>query len=138
VAAFLLHDPTFPRSVLHCFNRAATLLAKVEAAAERQEPSASLLAIRATVERLTSADIASVIQSGIHDELTRVVNTAASVCDQLNHDFFDPTTEWEPDTVVSSIKRELATKVSVAPSREPEIELSPSSEVESTQSQSQA
>ncbi len=93
VAAFLLQDPTFPRSVRHCFERAAVLMASVEVAAERQGPTASLTAIRSMVERLRSADIVSVIQSGLHEELTRVVETAATVCDELNREFFDPTTD---------------------------------------------
>jgi uncharacterized alpha-E superfamily protein len=92
VAEFLLQDPTFPRSVLHCFERALGLIQRVEIAAERPEPTASSRAIRATVERLRSTNIASVIASGLHEELTQVVNTAASVCEQLHHDFFDPTT----------------------------------------------
>jgi len=44
------------------------------------------------VDRLRSQDITSVIQSGLHAELTHVVATTAGVCDQLHHDFFDPST----------------------------------------------
>jgi uncharacterized alpha-E superfamily protein len=104
VAAFLLQDPTFPRSVLHCFERALELIARIERAAERREPTASSRAIRAMVERLRATNIGSVIQSGLHEELTRVVETAASVCEQLHHDFFDPTKGpvVEPEPLVDS------------------------------------
>ncbi|HWO12146.1 MAG TPA: alpha-E domain-containing protein [Polyangiaceae bacterium] len=95
VAGFLLQDPSFPRSVRHCYERAEQSLAKIEAAAERRRPTASLLAVRAMVERLSSQDIGSVIQSGLHAELTHVVNTTAAVCEQLHHDFFDPSTEFD-------------------------------------------
>jgi uncharacterized alpha-E superfamily protein len=93
VAAFLLQDPTFPRSVRHCFERAQQALANIEVAAERRRPTPSLIAVRAMVERLRAQNIVSVIQLGLHTELTHVVETTASVCDQLHHDFFDPSTE---------------------------------------------
>lgn len=95
VAGFLLQDPSFPRSVRHCYERAEESLDKIEAAAERRRPTASLIAVRAMVDRLRSQDITSVIQSGLHAELTHVVETTASVCDQLHHDFFDPSTEFD-------------------------------------------
>jgi uncharacterized alpha-E superfamily protein len=93
VAAFLLQDPTFPRSVRHCFERAEEALGNIEVAAERRLPTPSLVAVRAMVDRLRSQNIVSVIQSGLHAELTHVVETTAGVCDQLHHDFFDPSTE---------------------------------------------
>lgn len=95
VAEFLLQDPTFPRSVRHCFERAAELTLSVQAAAERKQPTASLEATRAMLERLRSADISSVIAAGLHAELTRVVDAVALICDQLNADFFDPAPELD-------------------------------------------
>lgn len=95
VAAFLLQDPTFPRSVRHCFERAEESLGKIEIAAERSGPTPSLIAIRSMVERLRSQNIVSVIQSGLHAELTHVVETTAMVCEQLHRDFFDPITELD-------------------------------------------
>jgi uncharacterized alpha-E superfamily protein len=95
VAAFLLQDPTFPRSVRHCFERAAESLGKIEVAAERRRPTPSLLAIRSMGERLLSQNIVSVIRSGLHTELTHVVETTAMVCEQLHRDFFDPITEFD-------------------------------------------
>jgi len=95
VAAFLLQDPTFPRSVRHCFERAEEALGNIELAAERRRPTPSLVAVRSMVDRLRSQNIASVIQLGLHAELTHVVDTTASVCEQLDHDFFDPITEFD-------------------------------------------
>jgi uncharacterized alpha-E superfamily protein len=95
VVAFLLQDPTFPRSVLHCFERAEEALGNIEVAAERRRSTPSMVAIRSMVDRLRAQNIVSVIQSGLHDELTHVVNTTANVCDQLHHDFFDPSTEFD-------------------------------------------
>jgi uncharacterized alpha-E superfamily protein len=93
VAAFLLQEPNFPRSVLHCLERAVALILRVQAAAGRNAPSASFLATRALLDQVRSLNISSVLQSGLHQELTRVVDTVASVCVQLNRDFFDPSAD---------------------------------------------
>lgn len=138
VAAFLLHDPTFPRSVLHCFERAEELLSGIETAAQRKAASPSLERVRDMVSRLRSSDIAAVIKSGLHEELTEVVNTAAAVCNQLHEDFFDPTTE----DLVSSVRSEPSPKAEHAIASvvrpKPEAELLPESERKPTQSQSQS
>jgi hypothetical protein len=39
-----------------------------------------------------------VLHSGLHEELTRVVDTVALVCDELQRDFLDPTAAPEPAT----------------------------------------
>jgi uncharacterized alpha-E superfamily protein len=123
VAAFLLQDPTFPRSVRHCFERAEEALGNIELAAERRRPTPSLSAVRSMVDRLRSQNIVSVIQSGLHAELTHVVNTTASVCEQLHHDFFDPSTERD----IELASRAPEARTSAAPAPAP-----------STQSQSQS
>jgi uncharacterized alpha-E superfamily protein len=99
VAAFLLQDPTFPRSVRHCFERAEESLGNIEVAAERRRPTPSLVAVRSIVDRLRSQNIVSVIKSGLHAELTHVVDTTGSVGDQLHHDFFDPSTDLDVEQV---------------------------------------
>jgi len=93
VAAFLLQDPSFPRAVRHCFERAEESLGQIELAAERRSPTPSLVAVRAMVDRLRVQNIVNVVQTGLHAELTHVVDTTASVCEQLHQDFFDPSTE---------------------------------------------
>lgn len=95
IAEFLLQDRTFPRSVRHCFERAAELVHAVQAAAERKRPTAPLEATLAMLERLRSANISSVIASGLHAELTRVVDAVALICHQLHEDFFDPPAELD-------------------------------------------
>jgi hypothetical protein len=78
------------------------------------------------VSRLRASDIA-VIKSGLHEELTRVANTAAEVCIQLHDDFFDPTIEPAPE-VASAVRLELGPKPEqavasvVRPTPEPDLE----------------
>jgi uncharacterized alpha-E superfamily protein len=95
VAEFLLRDPSFPRSVLHCFERAELRIRRIEAATARSAPTASLKALQGLLTHLRDAKITSVLQSGLHEELTRVVDTTALVCSQLQRDFLDPTSEPE-------------------------------------------
>ena len=91
VAEFLLRDPSFPRSVLHCFERAELLLRRIEAATARVASTDSLKALQAMLAHLRQARITDVLHAGLHEELTRVVETGALVCDHLQRDFLDPT-----------------------------------------------
>jgi hypothetical protein len=45
---------------------------------------------------LRNAKIADVLHAGLHEELTRVIDTAALVCDHLQHDFLDPSEPQAP------------------------------------------
>ncbi|MEO8183104.1 MAG: alpha-E domain-containing protein [Deltaproteobacteria bacterium] len=96
VVDFLLRDASFPRSALHCFDRAERLLRRIEAATLRSAPTTSLTALQAILKHLREAKITDVLHSGLHEELTRVVDTVALVCDHLQRDFLDPTAEPEP------------------------------------------
>jgi uncharacterized alpha-E superfamily protein len=95
VVEFLLRDPSFPRSVLHCFERAERRARQIEAVAERSAPTASLTALQAMLKHLREAKMTDVLHAGLHEELTRVVDTVALVCNELQRDFLDPTSEPE-------------------------------------------
>jgi len=90
VAEFLLRDPSFPRSVLHCFERAEQLLRRIEAATARVAATDSLKCLQAMIMHLRQAKITDVLHAGLHEELTRVVETGALVCDHLQRDFLNP------------------------------------------------
>jgi uncharacterized alpha-E superfamily protein len=91
VAEFLLRDVSFPRSVSHCLERAEQVLRRIEAATGRAEPTATLLAVQEIARHVRESKISSVLHAGLHEELTRVVDTVALVCAQLQRDFLDPT-----------------------------------------------
>lgn len=97
VVEFLLRDPRFPRSVMHCFERAEHLLRSIERATARAASTNSLKALQDILEHLRLAKIADVLHAGLHEELTRVVETVALVGDHLQHDFLDPTATPEPE-----------------------------------------
>jgi uncharacterized alpha-E superfamily protein len=95
VAEFLLRDPSFPRSVLHCFERAELLLRRIEAATGRVSATDSLQCLQAMIAHLRQTKITDVLHAGLHEELTRVVETGALVCGHLQRDFLDPVVEPE-------------------------------------------
>ena len=112
VVEFLLRDPSFPRSVLHCFERAELLLRRIEAATARVVATESRQALQAMIAHLRQAKITDVLHAGLHEELTRVVDTGALVCDHLRRDFLDPTAAPEADPEAAPEAPELEHTVS--------------------------
>jgi uncharacterized alpha-E superfamily protein len=95
VADFLLRDPSFPRSVLHCLDRAVLLIRQIQNATGRSAATASLRAAEELAERLSATRMSAPVQASLHDELTRVVDTVALICKELHREFFDPTEQPE-------------------------------------------
>ncbi|MEY4549852.1 MAG: hypothetical protein RL685_6047 [Pseudomonadota bacterium] len=104
VAEFLLRDVSFPRSVLHCFERAERVLRRIEAATGRDAPTATLLALQEISRHVRESKINSVLHGGLHEELTRVVDTVASVCEKLQQDFLDPTVDPTVEPTVAPVE----------------------------------
>jgi len=118
VAEFLLRDPSFPRSVLHCFERAEQLLRRIEAATARVAATDSLQCLQAMIAHLRQAKITDVLHAGLHEELTRVIETGALVCDHLQRDFLNPVDAPEPEPeALSQLQRQTQTQ-SASPSSE--------------------
>jgi uncharacterized alpha-E superfamily protein len=91
VAEFLLFDPRFPRSVLHCLDRAWHLLRRVSSPDELPPIGAASQALLSSLlERMLGEGIAQVVQAGLHDEITRIVDATTAVCSAVHADFFDP------------------------------------------------
>lgn len=88
VAGFLLLDPAFPRAVLHCLLRAANFLSLIggNGTASRGGPSARRL--DELLARLRSRTIHQVIEHGLHEELTSLVEDLAVICQTVQTDYF--------------------------------------------------
>jgi uncharacterized alpha-E superfamily protein len=96
VAEFLLFNRRFPRSVTYCLTEAVERLERVRGGnldASPAEPVAQLISLR---ERLSNMTIQDVFDSGIHDELTAIVDTLAEVGEQLYPQYFQPAEEHTP------------------------------------------
>ncbi len=88
VLGFLVLDENFPRSVLHCIERAWLLLQRVRPNSEIGEASwRELDGIRASLMGMTPKSLNA---RGPHDELTRIVDAISAACDALHTDYFDP------------------------------------------------
>lgn len=88
VAGFLLLDEAFPRAVVHCLARAWNFLQLIggEGPGAAGRRSAGLLVDMLT--RLRSRSIDEVIESGLHDELTEIVEQLAVLCESVQDDYF--------------------------------------------------
>ncbi|MCC7535692.1 MAG: alpha-E domain-containing protein [Deltaproteobacteria bacterium] len=101
VAAFLLLARGFPRSVRCCIDRAGDSLARIReqgpspVAGERLgvrddvgKRSATVLAMLR--DHFAKRSIADVVASGLHEELTGLIEWVTDACDAVHADFFDP------------------------------------------------
>lgn len=88
VADFLLFDPAFPRSVMHCLLRARNFFElisrRIEGAAETRAP----FMLRELLARLQTRSIEGILEDGLHDEITEIVNRLAEVCAAVRDDYF--------------------------------------------------
>ncbi|MEO1174055.1 MAG: alpha-E domain-containing protein, partial [Myxococcota bacterium] len=90
VAEFLLQNPTFPRSVLYCLSRGERFLTRIRESVPENVGRASADKLRALVQSLENTPCSEIMNRGIHNELTRVVEATAEVCNQIHYDYFDP------------------------------------------------
>lgn len=85
VAAFLLFDPSFPRSVHHCLLRAWNFLQLI-GGEDLPRPSADLLL--GLLTHLQERTIEEVFETGLHAELTEIIDRLAFVCEAVVDDYF--------------------------------------------------
>jgi uncharacterized alpha-E superfamily protein len=90
VADFLLLDPLFPRSVLHCYLDLEKYLPRLDAVTGRSTPSQSRVLAHGMLERLKAMDLTTALKHSLHDELTEVIENTAELGLCLQREFFDP------------------------------------------------
>jgi uncharacterized alpha-E superfamily protein len=90
VADFLLLDPLFPRSVLHCYMDLEKYLTRLDTLTGRPSASRSRHLAHTMLERLKAMDLATALQRSLHDELTEVIENTAEIGSSLQREFFDP------------------------------------------------
>jgi uncharacterized alpha-E superfamily protein len=92
VAEFLIRDAAFPRSLLHCFDRAENSLGLIGGHAGRRSNSSAHRSVKRLAQELGRMKVSTVVADGLHTELTRIISESARICDELHQDFFDPAT----------------------------------------------
>ena len=88
VAAFLMLEPRFPRSLLFCLREADQRLASIRVPGDQAFPPLRCQARLAALETfLVSRRVES---EDLHDLLTQVVDETALVCSELRQELFQP------------------------------------------------
>ncbi|MDX1567069.1 MAG: alpha-E domain-containing protein [Longimicrobiales bacterium] len=90
VAGFLLLDPAFPRSVLHCLERARNFLTRIRSTARQGAGDGAVRGVEELLEHLRAREIEEILYSDTHEELTKVIDDVAVICDQVRQEFFHP------------------------------------------------
>jgi uncharacterized alpha-E superfamily protein len=91
VSKFLMQDPAFPRSLLHCFDRTHNFLQRIDRhTGRRGSGSASTKIAKRMATALKKLKVTDIAGAGLHAELTRIIGDSASLSAQLHGEFFDP------------------------------------------------
>lgn len=89
VVAFLLLSRTFPRSVYFCLRRARDLLSQIRPT-DSPIGGRSWAMLTALLDDLDRSSVEDIFERGLHDELTRVIDTTAEICAAVHADYLDP------------------------------------------------
>lgn len=90
VAEFLLFDEGFPRSVRHCVAASLGELRRIRQRLPEGIGDRSIERLLELDDRLSTRVIREVLEDGIHEELTFIVEAVAEVCNSVHFDYFDP------------------------------------------------
>jgi uncharacterized alpha-E superfamily protein len=97
VVGFLLLEPDFPRSVLHCLDRAQRFLRRCRPQGAADVGRRSEEALERLVTSLRASGIEEILARGLHEELTRVIDQSALVCAAIHADYFLGRGSFAPD-----------------------------------------
>jgi uncharacterized alpha-E superfamily protein len=89
VAGFLLLEPAFPRSVVHCLDRCAHFLDRIRPIEQPEIGRRSASLLDTVLMLLRARRIQDLIRTGLAAELTTVLNSTAAIGDAIQEDFFE-------------------------------------------------
>lgn len=90
VAEFLMRDVAFPRSLLHCFDRAENFLQLIDRHSGRRSSSLARRSVKRLGLELRRMKVSAILEAGLHAELTRIIDEGARIGAELQTDYFDP------------------------------------------------
>ena len=100
VISFLYGDTLFPRSIRYSFRAAKSFLdtIRIHSTSDMLPPSSSLVSeLIQSIDTFSKSETAT---SSIHEELTRIVDDNAALCDAIHTDYFDPS--FDTHTLLAS------------------------------------
>jgi uncharacterized alpha-E superfamily protein len=89
VAEFLIFDPQFPRSVIRCLEACQTAAHAISGRSSDEPLDAVEREIAGLLTWLRGHDIQKVVRDGLHETLTRVVNTTHDIGTTIYKTYFD-------------------------------------------------
>lgn len=90
VAAFLLLQDRFPRSVLHCLARSQRFITRIGDPLSLDRPHSAADKLAALIKHVAPLTIEKIIEAGLHAELTNIIDAVTEICSALHTDYFDP------------------------------------------------
>ncbi len=89
VAAFLLFDRGFPRSVRHNVDRARNFLRRIRPRGRHDFPDRANQRLDSLPGWLDGKDAEELLRNGVHGLVTELVGATAELCDAVHADYFD-------------------------------------------------
>lgn len=86
---FLIKGEDFPRASLHCCLRALNFLQRINPEDPRIGVN-SLELMHELVSHLKNTTTQELVQIGIHNQLTHIVDSTMEICGAIHQDYFDP------------------------------------------------
>jgi uncharacterized alpha-E superfamily protein len=96
VAAFLILEPAFPRSIRYCVHAAFDRLSSIRPPGAQKLPGAEGLARLGELDGYLRQTSSEALSGTIHDLLTHVVNETAAVCNDIARELFGLATAPSP------------------------------------------
>jgi uncharacterized alpha-E superfamily protein len=101
VAEFLLFDKEFPRSIRRCVRECAKAARAAAGNPQHREPTAAEVAIAELLTWLDSRTIRQVIDAGLHEALTHIVDSAIEIGNAIHASFFAAEVKPPPRAAMS-------------------------------------
>ncbi len=89
IADFLIFDPIFPRSVRRCLLYCQEASHKISGRKRRQAGNEAERVLENLVDWLRLATIDDVVKAGLHESLTKVINTIHDIGGAIHRSYFD-------------------------------------------------
>lgn len=101
VAEFLLFDKEFPRSIRRCVRECAKAARAAAGNPQHREPTAAEAAVAELLTWLDSRTIRQVIDAGLHEALTHIVDAAIGIGNAIHASFFAAEVKPPPRAAMS-------------------------------------
>lgn len=104
IVEFLMLDPAFPRSILHCVNSAADAMRRITGSPPAPVRRASQRRLGQLQAELAYAEVPQILATGLHEYLDGLQGRIIEIGDAVHQDFFAPAEP--PATPAGAVQRQ--------------------------------